>query len=138
MDESVLLFSRVSLSKFSLEALFFTLHFMGIRVFIVGCEFKCEKTNFSKTACFGESIATEMSREFQSPITRIGQAVLFVMQCFSWPDSSSSCMLHTCASFWRVTTHESVMSSNRESPSCCTLSIKSSHSLTHNPYIILT
>ena len=27
---------------------------------------------------------------------------------------------------------------NRKSPSCCTLLIKSSYSLTHNPYIILT
>ena len=32
VDESILFFSRVSLSKFSLEAL----HFVGIRVFIVG------------------------------------------------------------------------------------------------------
>ena len=31
VDESILFFSRVSLSKFSLEAL----HFVGIRVFIV-------------------------------------------------------------------------------------------------------
>ena len=54
MDESVLLFSRVSLSKFSLEALFFTLHFMGLRVFIVGCEMECEKSLFSKTGFTSE------------------------------------------------------------------------------------
>ena len=34
VDESILFFSRVSLSKFSLEAL---THFVGIRAFIVGC-----------------------------------------------------------------------------------------------------
>ena len=34
VDESILFFSRVFLSKFSLES---SVHFMGIRVFIVGC-----------------------------------------------------------------------------------------------------
>ena len=33
VNESILFFSRVSLLKFSLEAL----HFVGIRIFIVGC-----------------------------------------------------------------------------------------------------
>ena len=34
VDESILFFFRVPLSKFSLES---SLHFVGIRVFIVGC-----------------------------------------------------------------------------------------------------
>ena len=34
MDESILFFSRVSLSKFSLEN---SQHFVGTKVFIVGC-----------------------------------------------------------------------------------------------------
>ena len=33
VDESILVFSKISLSKFSLET---SLHFVGIRVFIVG------------------------------------------------------------------------------------------------------
>ena len=56
VDESILFFSRVSLSKFSLEALFFTLHFVGIRVFIVGYEMECEKLVFSKIRCTGDSL----------------------------------------------------------------------------------
>ena len=52
---------------------------MGIRVFIVRYEMECEKSLFSKTGCTGESLATGMSREFQSPITRLGQAVLVVL-----------------------------------------------------------
>ena len=53
-DESILFFSRVYLSKFSLEALFFILHFVGIRVYIVGCEMECEKIVFSKIGCLGD------------------------------------------------------------------------------------
>ena len=80
VDESILFFSRVSLSKFSSEALSLSaLHFVGIRVFIVGYELECEKSLFSKTGCTGESLATRMSRKFQLPVTRLGQIVLFVL-----------------------------------------------------------
>ena len=47
VDESILFSFRVSLSKFSLEALF-SLHFVGIRVFIVWYEMKCEKALSAK------------------------------------------------------------------------------------------
>ena len=63
-DESILFFSRISLSKFSLETLFTPLHFVGIRVFIVGYEIECEKSLFIKTGCIGKSLATGMSHEF--------------------------------------------------------------------------
>ena len=49
-----------------------TLHFVGIRVFIVGYEMECEKTLFNKTGCTNESLMTRMSCEFQSPVTRLG------------------------------------------------------------------
>ena len=64
VDESILLFSGVFLSKFSLEN---PLHFLGIKVFIVGYERECEKSFFSKTRYNGESLATGMSCEFQLP-----------------------------------------------------------------------
>ena len=74
VDESILFFSRVSLSKFSSEALSLSaLHFVGIKVFIAGCEMECEKSLFSKTGCTGESLATGMSHKFQLPITKLGQ-----------------------------------------------------------------
>ena len=48
--------------------------------------------------------------------------------------------LHVSHVCFILANHQSRVSceSNRKSPSCCTLLIKSSHSLTHNPYIILT
>ena len=43
-DESILFFSRVSLSKFSLEAL----SFMGKRGIYTGVRMECEESGFSK------------------------------------------------------------------------------------------
>ena len=53
VDESILFFSRVSLSKFSLEN---SQHFVGMRVFIVDYEMECEKSFFSKTEYVGKSL----------------------------------------------------------------------------------
>ena len=75
-DELILFFS---LSKFSLEALFSPLHFVGIKVFIVRYEMECEKSLFSKTGCNGKSLAIGMNREFPLPVTRLGQTILFVL-----------------------------------------------------------
>ena len=74
VNESILLFYGVSLSNFSLEN---PLHFVGIRVFIVGYEKECEKLFFSKTGCIGESLAIGMSREFQSPDNRMARLYFF-------------------------------------------------------------
>ena len=43
-DESILFFSRVSLSKFSLEAL----SFVGKRGIYIGVRIECEESSFSK------------------------------------------------------------------------------------------
>ena len=59
MDKSILLLSRVYLSKFSLETLYIS--WVYIRVFIVGYEMEYEKSFFCKTWCFGESLATGIS-----------------------------------------------------------------------------
>ena len=52
MDVSILFFSRVPLKILSRSSV----HFMGIRVFIVGYELECEKSVFSKTRCTGNSL----------------------------------------------------------------------------------
>ena len=53
VDESILFFSTV----FSLKILFGnSLHFMGIRVFIVGYEMKCKKSVFNKIGYTGDLI----------------------------------------------------------------------------------
>ena len=62
VDESILVFSRVSLSKLSLES---TLHFVGIRVFIVGYVRNVKRHFFCKTRCSDDSLATRMSCEFE-------------------------------------------------------------------------
>ena len=61
MDESILLFSRAYLSKIISRS---SLHFVGIRVFIVEYVKECEKPFFCKIGGFGESLATGTSREF--------------------------------------------------------------------------
>ena len=78
VDESILLFSRVFLSKFPLQALY-SLHFVGIRVFIVGYEMECEKTFFNKTGCTDKSLTTGISPEFQSPNNRMAR--LYFLSC---------------------------------------------------------
>ena len=44
---------------------------MGIKVFIVGYEMEYKKSFFYKTGGFGESLATGISREFQTPNNRM-------------------------------------------------------------------
>ena len=64
MDESILLFSRVYFSKILSEN---SLHFVGIKVFIVEYVRECEKSFFCKTGGSSDSLATGTSREFQLP-----------------------------------------------------------------------
>ena len=62
MDDSILIFFRVSLSKFSLEAS----TFRGYRgIYSRVCE-ECEKTFFCKTRFSGDSLAIGMSCEVES------------------------------------------------------------------------
>ena len=72
---------------------------MGIKVFIVRYEMKCEKLVFSKRGCTGKSLATGMSREFQSSNNK--KARLYFLSC-SDPavlalqlPACSTCMLHS-------------------------------------------
>ena len=62
MDESILLFSKVSLSKFSLEALYIS-WYKGIYSRV---REECEKTFFCKTRFSGDSLAIGMSCEVES------------------------------------------------------------------------
>ena len=62
VDESILFFSRVYLLKFSLESF---LHFVGIRVFIVGCVWNAKSQLQSHKVFWRLSLATGMSRKFK-------------------------------------------------------------------------
>ena len=79
MDESILFFSNVSLSKFFLKALFSTLHLVGIRVFIVGCEMECKKIVFSKIGCSGNSLGNWNKSRVIVASYQTSQTVLFVL-----------------------------------------------------------
>ena len=63
VDESILFFSRVFSLKILSEN---SLHFVSIRVFIVGYVKNVKGHFFCKTGCSGESLMTGMSREFES------------------------------------------------------------------------
>ena len=129
VDESILFFSRVFLSKFSLEPL----HFVCIRVFIVGYEMECEKLVFNKTGCIRKSLVTRMSCEFQSPVNRMTK--LYFLSCSD--PTVLALQLPACFTYVQHFGKLPLASQSRVT-SCCTHLIKSSHSLTHNPYIIPT
>ena len=63
VDESILFFSRVSLSKFSLEN---SLHFVGIRVFIVRCMRNVKSQLQPNKAFWRLELVTGTSSEFES------------------------------------------------------------------------
>ena len=72
--------SYCSLGFFSQNSLSWSsLHFVSIRLFIVGYEKEYEKSFFCKTMSFGKWLATGMSREFQSPTNR--KAKLYYLSC---------------------------------------------------------
>ena len=67
VDESILFFSRVSLSKFSLKILSrSSLHFVGIREFIVKCMRNAKSQLQPNRAFWGLDLATGTSCEFES------------------------------------------------------------------------
>ena len=59
VNESILFFSRVSLQILSRSSL----HFMGIRIFIVGYVKNVKRLFFFKTGCSSDSLMTGMSHE---------------------------------------------------------------------------
>ena len=88
---------------------------MSIRVFIVGHEMKCEKLVFSKRGCIGKSLATGMSREFQSSNNK--KARLYFLSCSD--PAVLTLQLPACSTrvtFWQVITRESVVRSSHELP----------------------
>ena len=77
-----------------------SLHFVGIKVFIVGYVRECEKSFFRKIWGFGESLATGTSHEFQSPNNKMAR-----LYFLSYSDSAililqlSACFTHVIG-FW--------------------------------------
>ena len=85
VDESILFFSRVSLSKFSLKN---SLHFIGIRVLIVGC-MKNAKSQLQPNRAFWQlELAIGTSRKFEPRANCLAR--LEVLSC-STPAVSPAC-----------------------------------------------
>ena len=130
-DEDCGLVNLVFLQGFSLKILSGgSLHFMGIRVFIVVCMRNAKSHVLTK-----QGILATRPRDWNelraNGLTRLevlsGSAPAVVTLQFL-------CMLHTCATFGDLP----VVRSNREALFECTHLEFSSHSLTHYLYIIPT
>ena len=110
VDESILLFSRVSLSKFSVEALYIS-WYKGIYSRV---REECEKSFFCKTGCSGDSLAIGMSPEITvRPDCHFlsYSALIFVTLQLS--------AYFTRVAFWRVASCKSLARSSRENSLEC-------------------
>ena len=135
VDESILFFSRVSLSKFSLKILSrSSLHFVGIREFIVKCMRNAKSQLQPNRAFWRLELATGMSREFELRANCLPKLEVLSCSVLAVVTFQLPCMLHTCATFGDLP----VARSSRKAFLECTHFKFSLHSLTHNPYIIPT
>ena len=117
-DESILFFSRVSLSKFFLEALVFS---WVKGVFILGWEWNVKSQFFQNRAGLRLDWVASSSREVtKQPVVLFCPVVLQLAWRFNFWHA-----WHMC-SFWRLAAASPCFS--------CTLLSISSHYLTHNPY----
>ena len=132
VDELILIFSLKILSGSSL-------HFVGIRVFIVGYV-RNVKSNFSTkkgVLATHSRLATGMSREIKLRNNWLVRLSFFVLWCSSYCDPLASCMLHTCGI---LASHQSRVTREIQSwePLWMLTHLNSSHSFTHNSYMIPT
>ena len=116
-----------------------SLHFVGIRVFIVGC-MRNAKCQFSSNRAFWQlDLMIGPSREFESQANCLAK-----LEVLSWkfcprsfvPSAPPTCF--TRVPFWRLASRVPVTRSSRETSLNCTLLEISSHFLSHYPYIIPT
>ena len=95
MDESILFFSRVSLSIFSLEA--FNISWVW-GVFILEWEWNAKCQVFQNRASWRLSLATWLSREFKPRANRIARLEFLSYSVLAGVTVHLLCMLHLCAS----------------------------------------
>ena len=88
MDESILFFSRVSLSKFSLEALYIS---WCVRM-------ECEESVFQNRAGWRLGLATWQSREFKLWANWMASLDFLSYSATAGMTVQLLCMLHSCAS----------------------------------------
>ena len=130
VDESILFFSWVSLSKFSGNSL----HFVNIRLFTVRCMRNARGQFSSNKAFWRLDLATGTSREFESRANCLTK--LKVLSYTATAGVTLQLPLH--ASHVCHFGDLPVARSSRETFLECTLLELSSHFFTHYPYIIPT
>ena len=88
-----------------------SLHFVGIRVFIVGCVRNVKIHFFCKTGYFGNSLASKMSHELTArPECQFLSCSVPTIMALQLPT------YFTRVAFWRVSNHKSLVRSSRENP----------------------
>ena len=127
VDESIVFFSLKILSGSSL-------HFLGIKVFIVGCVWNAKSQLQLNRVFWRLSLVTGMSHEFESRARYLARLELFSYSATAGVTLHASHMCH----LWRLASCESVVRSSCEALLEFTLLSFSSHSLTHYPYMIPT
>ena len=95
MDESILFFSRISLSIFSLEA--FNISWVW-GVFILEWEWNAKSQVFQNRAGWRLGLATWLSREFKSWANRIARLDFLSCNALAGVTVHLLYMLHSCAS----------------------------------------
>ena len=96
MDESILFFSRVSLSKFSLEALY---NMWVYKEFMLGCVWNAKGQFFPNRVVWRLELAIGLSREFKLRANCLASLRLLSSKATAGVTLQLLCMLHTCASF---------------------------------------
>ena len=111
-----------------------SLHFVGIRIFIVGC-MRNVKGQFSSNRAFWRlDLATGMRHEFESQANCLVRLEVLSCNAPATVTLQLPCMLYTCATFGNLP----VTRSSHEALLECTHLEFSSHSFTYYPYKIPT
>ena len=130
VDESILFFSKVFLSIFSLVALNISWVW---GVFILEWEWNVKSQVFQNRVGWRLGLVTWLSREFKQR-ARIARLDFLSCSALAGVTVHLLCMLHTCTSSGDLP----VASPNRESLLLCTILSIFSHSLAHYFYMIPT
>ena len=96
MDESILFFSKVSLSKFSLEALY---NMWVSEVFILVCIWNAKGQFFLNRVVWRLGLVTWLSSEFKPRANCLASLGLLSCSAATGVTFRLLCMLHMCASF---------------------------------------
>ena len=103
MDESILFF----LQGFSLNILSrSSLHFVGIRGIYIRVRMECEELGFSKQSWLATWPRDLTESRVQAASKQNCQTGLFVLQCSSWRDYSSSLHASLVCIIWRLARRE--------------------------------